>query len=808
MGKLEFDNLITSLADRNIYIDGEPTLLKFPEKFNFEKYFGKFEIPTENSIKYVFDKEFTNNSNEKPRKLRSINYNIQGLIFEKCKFPSISIDEFNPVKLLVFKNCVIENISISRIDSRILVFDNCTIENDISIYDTNNNNEQKIGVFNSIVKGSIFFNNANINKLKVGGGLSVINKIKIENEGIEEIEIVGVKKIEGFEIITHEPDSRINRKLINKISIVNSPISAISLTNLNKKLEELHFQNLKNPKSLLLSNCKIGQILKIVDSNFSDLIIFKNCHGTQFRIENQNSSSLKIKLTQSSFKDNFELIDASFSSLTIENSTFQGKFEISNKTEKIENGVLNILNSKIPDLLVHNKAFKSIEINGLLNNKELTITKSALNSINIAYEKSKDSIEYDSILTLIGVKIEGQTKINKGSFNSHVFSEIISLGNFVFQECEFSNVFQFSHNCLIKDLIFKKCNIGEISINNSIMRRFELENSNNLFSNKFTMIDSILSNLNLQNRELLKLDYFFLNCIIKNINFSNLNLPKESLFSFSDTKINTIEFKQSNFSGGLYFRNCMPCSNIEIPSLFLGYVNKYHFGLIREAELKQEFEDLFKKEEAFSISILYSSLGNTEFTEFKFDEYEFVFNNSKILNTFIAGSQFPDKIRTNKNVDPKTLEDFNQLVLAYNQLKKVAENNGDIVKSSLMHSRALENQEKVLFKTKGKEYDKFVFWLNGISNNHGENWFGSVRFIVIGTMFLFFFFALFEHKEAVWCKFPQLFFRDYIQFIDPLAKPDIEKLNWKSSILLFFNKIYVGYGIYQLITAFRRHGKK
>lgn len=113
-----------------------------------------------------------------------------------------------------------------------------------------------------------------------------------------------------------------------------------------------------------------------------------------------------------------------------------------------------------------------------------------------------------------------------------------------------------------------------------------------------------------------------------------------------------------------------------------------------------------------------------------------------------------------------------------------------------------------------KRFNSFtIFLLNKVSNNHNMSWLQGVLFT--GTVgFLFFYLSLVNTSstEIAWA-IPnyETFTQNtgmYFNFLSPLHTSDLFLAYMPSTatiILDFFGRIFVGYGIYQTVQAFRKH---
>jgi hypothetical protein len=126
-------------------------------------------------------------------------------------------------------------------------------------------------------------------------------------------------------------------------------------------------------------------------------------------------------------------------------------------------------------------------------------------------------------------------------------------------------------------------------------------------------------------------------------------------------------------------------------------------------------------------------------------------------------------------------------------------------------------EREVVFKSEPWEY--VLLKLNGISNNHGLSWARGLRFtILVALAFYFFYLSTLERLPFSWGwkgiesylhaagETTKYFFRffvvthdfDFMEKYGPTAG---------SFLVDLLAKIFIGFGIYQTIQAFRKFGK-
>ncbi len=204
-----------------------------------------------------------------------------------------------------------------------------------------------------------------------------------------------------------------------------------------------------------------------------------------------------------------------------------------------------------------------------------------------------------------------------------------------------------------------------------------------------------------------------------------------------------------------------------------------------------------------------STVGNLNFTNTDINNFnEIVITNSNIEK--VNFKKYPKKVLS-YSTDPQVGYGIKEkskrtanLKDIYNQLKQIAKRTGEVDISNKYQS--LEHKQLLLSKRFG--FDSILLSLNLISNNNGRSWFIGVLFTVF-IAFLFFLLYLkildisFSYTES---------FKDYVLFISSFPKLQLEKYSelnskWSVSLVIWLSRIFISYGIYQTIAAFRKYGK-
>ena len=115
-------------------------------------------------------------------------------------------------------------------------------------------------------------------------------------------------------------------------------------------------------------------------------------------------------------------------------------------------------------------------------------------------------------------------------------------------------------------------------------------------------------------------------------------------------------------------------------------------------------------------------------------------------------------------------------------------------------------------KIKNKCQDKITLWFNKWSNKFGTRWDRGIAFTVIATIIFYSFFLILISDSLCFDFSNEGFgnlFKYFFQFLNIASwtyEPFGINYTW-AYIALFIGRIFIGYGYYQIIQAFRKYGK-
>jgi len=239
------------------------------------------------------------------------------------------------------------------------------------------------------------------------------------------------------------------------------------------------------------------------------------------------------------------------------------------------------------------------------------------------------------------------------------------------------------------------------------------------------------------------------------------------------------------------------------------------------AQLGSNFYDIkpFRKEtEETKLEIHKSNLDKVWFDNVSFDGYSTIsLYRNKFGQTTLTACDFPttykgfDKIQTIENIHYPDKKDNNYFKTRYEifvQFKKQLEASGNFYeaqKFQAISNEALKNIENLPY------WDRLILKVNSLSNNHGlsikEPFIATIAIsVVFYVLYLWSLGRIFNCSDVDWNLVGY-----YFSFLDITHRSDFlvnkTELNGFSLTIDYFNKILVGFLIYQFIAAFRKYGK-
>ena len=306
--------------------------------------------------------------------------------------------------------------------------------------------------------------------------------------------------------------------------------------------------------------------------------------------------------------------------------------------------------------------------------------------------------------------------------------------------------------------------------------------------------------LNLQDKgEEANFNTYFNNSTISLLNFSNTKFGES--INFKNAKINSsifdscsfksIKFKESDFGQSCLFdkntsiQNCKNILKTHLKIKNCSFTSFPHFN-------ESEFHHL--------------EISHTTFE--KKASFDSIKINSINLNqvTFLQGAYFDDiKINKLENCDRKTIRTIKQ------ELQK-AENRIDFNRFRAYELAA--HYKELDWKWNSGFIDKSILFVTKISTDYGNSWRKALRFTIVGGFSIYLILYIIENRNFLidflnwdnWARLFSGFFRFLLvtDFYNPLETDRIYLTNPFSWLFFIFGKIFIAFGIYEMIQSFRK----
>ncbi len=488
-------------------------------------------------------------------------------------------------------------------------------------------------------------------------------------------------------------------------------------------------------------------------------------------------------------------------------------------------------------ICINESSIKDVHIRMSSIGEVLICNSSATRAIYIDNATIK-SLAFSGNSTGNDIFVDG-SKIGFLSFYDHVTVGKLSMS----QKCDTGNWIISNSSHLNGIDIRNECSTGKIFIIESEVVEFiAVESSCLLFLQSATVPLLKITHCKVHSFKIslaCKLEAYFIASEIVLLDFRQVTLGRDALLSFSNSAFYAILMEEYVVIGNLYFRQLKTLTNFEnyvrVSELkqengeeeFLNYFKNWD----QEREFKGVINEVKEKEkiERPTIRISQSSLGRTEFSGCPLADFQFEYNNSKITECLIMGCSVPENnIEIYNNTD-NNAEIYLQKALFFNQLQKIFLAQGDIYQTTRFKSRWAKEQQKYLSITRKQlnkdqhlsqritlystniSQDMFTFWLNQISNNHGESWVKALVMVVCSSLIFYLLYLLSIKLSSHPQHFDANLVGYYFEFLNPTHKTNFldekQKPNGLSVFVDFVGRLFNTYFIYQFIAAFRKHGK-
>jgi hypothetical protein len=346
--------------------------------------------------------------------------------------------------------------------------------------------------------------------------------------------------------------------------------------------------------------------------------------------------------------------------------------------------------------------------------------------------------------------------------------------NIRFETCTFKGKFSISGTNDTAKIYLKGCTFnGDVRINGTISKGVNIQSC--VFKENTHFDDAeFASKVRMQSIVFEKIAFF------NNTKFNDLCDFWDTEFKATTIFYKTDFLKTAVFSRTSFYQNILfTYSLIGAVAIFRGATFKK--GLDLSTAIINGSLNLFD----FSLNDYISKRGN-----YSEDEYEQMISEDGLI---------PEKNkRETFRIIKMQFEAQKNHILALNYKALELRSHGDELKSQPLTRSSIENL--------------VVLYLNAISNSHGKTWVRGVLFTLIVSL-LFFYFTIISTKhyeirldlssENI-CRTAKFYF----EYLTPTHKPDFLDAEGSTPSTYFFDflgRIFIAYGIYQTVSAFRKY---
>lgn len=252
-------------------------------------------------------------------------------------------------------------------------------------------------------------------------------------------------------------------------------------------------------------------------------------------------------------------------------------------------------------------------------------------------------------------------------------------------------------------------------------------------------------------------------------------------------------------------------TNVTLPELI---PDKSTLRIVRlgftQIEVEEDFTNLgymqwneLRPMDGAKINVSNAVMGKWDIVNCNFEKVKMQLYSSKITDAFYTNTKFPEKLYVDADIVEKANKQHDILRDGYNQLKTLAQKQND--RKMFLHYQAEELRSFYAtlqwWRDLRTKLQLFFMWL---SNEFGTNWVRAV-FFTASLNLLFLSMAFYGRPldfSQTWN-----FVGQYFSFLLALtSKPDFIKSN-QEIIAFGVSRIFIAFGIYQTISAFRKFGK-
>lgn len=630
--------------------------------------------------------------------------------------------------------------------------------------------------------------------------------------------------------------------------------------------KRIQFYN-SSVKEIAIENCSIDYFILECPTEIDSLSVqkstIKNLEIWSTKINVFSFCKTIVGVSCQLFKCNIGLVEikeSELNDLTFNNTCVQSNISFSDSKanqiifiKSVVKGLWLNTTTNIKTLALSEKSkFSLIDFSNQCNVHEFFMTNVKLSKLKINQNCNIDKFKIDRSLITDSFNCEENVNLNQILVDSSFLNEV---GFVLTRVIQFEIESSYTGHIILKQVNFDTLKIDMPSKTGDIV--FGNSQIDFLFLNEhygsITIVGTKITLGHIDNSKINRFDIskgsefeiYLKNCQVNWLSFTHTTLNKDSLLSISESSIYFLEMNEFTVHGDLHIRKvlqqtrCFEWWWYKADDLKEMNFNEYQAVI---DDLKKDYlisvQKLRTRYPVPTFKISHSTLGKTEFSNCKIADFRFEFNNSRITDCFISGGTIPsEKIviidDQGNELNQGDIETHSQKASIYNQFKKIFESQGDAYSAAQFQAKWAEHQKKYLQLEYAPEKKKASFWkkpwrrvklicselsqdigifrLNRWSNNHGESWLRALAFtgISTGILYLLFLWSIGRCFNTNGLDLSLVGY--YFEFLTPSFKPDFitgERPSSCSIGLYYAGKAVFAYGLYQFISAFRKHGRK
>jgi uncharacterized protein YjbI with pentapeptide repeats len=392
-----------------------------------------------------------------------------------------------------------------------------------------------------------------------------------------------------------------------------------------------------------------------------------------------------------------------------------------------------------------------------------------------------------------------------GLENNEYSSRKVMMNNFSF-DFEIIIPFNLMNVKVVHSNFLNNCQYSFVncSFYNDVLIKNSTKELNFTFTNfdKLVRIDNITTNLTFRDCNIVNLDISESKIGSKGSDLGKLRVKSCDVYktNFKNTTFHAlVDFYYTSFHENVIFYRTDFLNIVVLSATKFKKNLLFTYTLLNDKVIMRS--TIFEKGYDFSLAIIKGQLA--------------IFDLNHTYNSYLSKDGLVNEKEYEKAVSfqgiiptQNKLETYRLLKVEFEKQQNIAESLNFKVFEKKTFKKTLENKKN----TWQNSFDQVSLWLNRVSNNHGTSYLNSLIFVLVVGGF-FFYLSLISTDSFEFTPFPcqwdlEVGFKYYIQFLIPTHKfnymGDNIKLTSCFYVFDFLGRLFVGYGIYQFIQAFRK----